>query len=82
MFDITNILAFITTPGVIIIFYANSYLDPSDHLLDIITLCILMDSSLWSDTINLGKLHCTNLEVWGYKFCLFDLILYVPSTIF
>ena len=54
MFDITNILVFITTPGVIIIFYANSYLDLSDHLLDIITLCILMDSSLWSDTINLG----------------------------
>ena len=33
-----------------------------------LTLCILMDSSFWFDTMNLGKVHCTYLGVSGYNF--------------
>ena len=32
-----------------------------------LTLCILMDSSFWFDTINLRIIHCTYLGVSGYS---------------
>ena len=33
-----------------------------------LTLCILMDSSFWVDSSNLGIVHCTYLGVSGYNF--------------